>query len=65
MMSEPPKEIWLQYYGDCSPGCIHGEIDVRDSDITWCADKINDNDIRYIIDERYLRAKNRRKVREP
>ena len=42
---ETPTEIWLQIYDEP----IKGKLKV-----TWSADKINDTDIRYILDKRYL-----------
>ena len=53
-MSRPknlPKVIWLQIGEDCD--CEN--IEWRDHDITWCVDKINDNDIRYVLDKRQRR----------
>jgi len=38
-MRKAPKRIWLQYFED--------EEDA-DDDITWCPDKINDDDVEYI-----------------
>ena len=45
----PPKVIWLQIGEDCD---CHEIKDWRDHDITWCVDKIFDNDIRYVLDKR-------------
>jgi hypothetical protein len=50
-VSEPPKVIYLQFYDDEKP-----DVDtISPGDVTWCADKINDSDIRYVIDKRHLR----------
>jgi hypothetical protein len=51
-----PDEIWLQWYGedDETEGPPH-----IDEDITWCWEKINNNDIRYIRDKRYGKKKDR------
>lgn len=44
-----PKVIWLQVDPEgMKPGGEMGD------EVTWCSDKINDNDIRYIIDKRHL-----------
>ena len=41
---QPPKKIYLQWYtGDPS-----APIDSYDA-VTWCADKINDDDFEYIL----------------
>ena len=41
---QPPKKIYLQWYtGDPS-----ADIDSYDA-VTWCADKINDDDFEYIL----------------
>lgn len=42
---EIPAEIWLQIYDEPLKGKLK---------VTWSADKINDTDIRYIIDKRFL-----------
>jgi len=52
-----PKAIWLQWncgqhdpsYGNPDPG-----------DVTWCKDRIFDDDVRYIIDKRYLKRAKRK-----
>jgi hypothetical protein len=49
-MKEPPKVIYLQWYGEdyfddnlsCDPDA---------DDVTWCQDRINDTDLKYILDE--------------
>lgn len=51
-MMKPPKIIWLQI----NPG--ENEMDDWEGDpdeITWCVDKINESDVRYIIDKRHLK----------
>lgn len=35
----PPKRIWLQYTGD--------SYDYHEG-VTWCVDKINDDDVEYV-----------------
>ena len=55
-MSKPkkniPKVIYLQIGEDCE------KKDFSDLEgITWCEDRINKNDIRYILDKRQI-AKN-------
>ena len=52
-MSKPkkniPKVIYLQIGEDCE------EKDFSDLEgITWCEDRINKNDIRYILDKRQI-----------
>lgn len=41
--ADAPREIWLQHDPDNT-----GEPFKLAHDVTWCADKINDNDIKYI-----------------
>ena len=45
-----PKEIWLQI-GDDEPFEDWKDLPI-DAGITWCQNKIFDNDIRYILDKR-------------
>ena len=57
-MKEPPKVIWLQFYGDESRADCKGEdIDCSTEAVTWCVDKIFDSDYRYVLDKRQVRAK--------
>jgi hypothetical protein len=46
-----PKEIYLQIGEDCD--CE--ELDFSSNEITWCVDKINNNDIRYVLDKRQIK----------
>jgi len=43
-MKNIPKEIWLQV-GDCESCNDFNKL----SEVTWYTDKINDNDIKYIL----------------
>ncbi len=51
-MTELPHEIWLQVHGD---GDKSEGLPPDGVEVTWCADQINDSDIRYIIDKRHLK----------
>jgi len=58
-MSKPekniPKVIYLQIGEDCE------EKDFSDLEgITWCEDRINKNDIRYILDKRQIQKGGKR-----
>lgn len=44
-MIEPPKTIYLQFYGDGDPS-DEGEVDVNY--VTWCEDNQFNYDVRYI-----------------
>ena len=46
---EAPKQIWLQEPNDCDDDDWNEWQDV----VTWCADKINDTDIKYVRADRY------------
>ena len=54
-----PKEIYLQISDDCDTDDFLEETkivgDEGDVGITWCEDKINDNDIRYVLDKRHIK----------
>lgn len=52
-----PKTIYLQVGEDCDNKDDFRELVIQ-SDITWCQDKINKNDIRYVLDKRQIRRKN-------
>ena len=52
-----PKTIYLQVGEDCDNKDDFRELVIR-NDITWCQDKINKNDIRYVLDKRQIRRKN-------
>lgn len=43
-MREPPRKIWLQYYGDEADPVN----DASDGDVTWCQDQINKHDVEYV-----------------
>jgi len=49
-----PEVIYLQVYGD---GDKFEGLPPEGAEITWCADRINDSDVRYVIDRRHLKAK--------
>ena len=55
-MKTPPKEIWLQFSEKPDGETEH-------EGVTWCEDKINDSDVRYVIDKRY-KPKTKRPRRE-
>ena len=45
-MNKPPERIYLQIYDE--------DGDLRDpisDDVTWCADRINENDVAYVLEE--------------
>lgn len=47
-----PEKIYLQIGEDCD--CDNWDEMYPTHEVTWCADKINDNDIVYILDKRRL-----------
>lgn len=49
-MEELPEVIWLQIYGDESKDA---GLPPDGAEITWCADKINETDVRYVLDKRH------------
>lgn len=60
---KPPDAIYLQWHGVDKSELMESELrdgpdDTRD--VTWCSDKINDSDIRYVIDKRYRRHQKER-----
>lgn len=53
----PPRVIYLQLY--CGErDASYGNPDP--GDVTWCKDKIFPDDVRYVIDRRYLRRGKRK-----
>lgn len=60
-MKGPPKEIWLQFYGDGERD-PDADINVHDSEVTWCTEKVFDSDFRYVLDKRQVK-KDRKIVR--
>ena len=53
-----PKEIYLQISDDCDTDDFLKETKIAgDAGITWCEDKINDNDIRYVLDKRQAKKR--------
>jgi len=60
-----PKEIYLQISDDCNTDDFLEETkivgDEGDAGITWCEDKINDNDIRYVLDKRHIKKGRKRR----
>ena len=59
-----PEEIYLQISDDRDTDNFLEESKIAgDAGITWCEDKINDNDIRYVLDKRQI-SKNRDKKKE-
>ena len=60
-----PKEIYLQISDDCDTDDFLEETKIAgdvggDVGITWCEDKINDNDIRYVLDKRHIKKGRKR-----
>ncbi len=45
----PPKVIWLQIGEDVLIKHVSDWYNLVE--ITWCVDQINENDIRYVLDE--------------
>ncbi|MCU0810152.1 MAG: hypothetical protein MUE59_03800 [Thiobacillaceae bacterium] len=43
-MREPPRSIWLQFYGDGAEPLVDDDA----AEVTWCKDKINERDIQYV-----------------
>ena len=39
-MSDAPKKVWLQNVGDADQ--------LYDDEVTWCGEKINEDDVEYI-----------------
>ena len=52
-----PKVIYLQIGKDWDSENFYESLhrDTGETGITWCEDKINDNDIRYILDKRHIK----------
>jgi len=45
-MNKPPERIYLQCYDE------DGHLrDVYNDDVTWCADRIDENDVAYVIEK--------------
>ncbi len=53
-MTELPKVIYLQVWGD---GDKSEGLPETNEHITWCADKVFDSDVKYILDKLHLRPK--------
>lgn len=56
MSGRPPKEIYLQWYGEDSDAEDHRISSVEPDDqgaggVTWCEDKIYDTDVKYVLVE--------------
>lgn len=47
-MNTPPKEIWLQFYGDGSPAEMLPDDDIETTDVSWCATKMFSHDVKYV-----------------
>lgn len=50
---KPPRVIFLQWHGDSDERTEYEPLNLASAEVTWCADKIYDRDIRYIRDKRY------------
>lgn len=50
-MKNVPKKIYLQIGDDCDCDDFAEMVIEHGEDITWCEDKINDNDIKYKLIE--------------
>ena len=53
-----PKIIYLQISDDCDTNDFLEESRIAGNavcGITWCENKINDNDIRYVLDKRHIK----------
>lgn len=48
-----PKKIYLQIGEDCD--CEEWEKIYPSHDVSWCEDKVNNNDIVYVLDKRRLK----------
>jgi len=46
-MKQIPEKIYLQIHGDAYVENIEDVSKVTEEDVTWCIDKVNDNDIEY------------------
>lgn len=47
-MKTPPKELWLQWYGDRSPDEMLPGDDIDVTDVSWCATKMWRDDVKYV-----------------
>jgi len=47
-MNTPPKELWLQWYGDRSPDEMLPRDDIYTTDVTWCTEKMFSHDVKYV-----------------
>ena len=54
-MKNIPKAIYLQIGEDCDAKDFTEVL--FDNNITWASNKINENDIRYVIDKRHINKK--------
>ena len=53
-MSRPPEIIYLQWIGEDG---VKIDINETQFDVTWCKDKINNNDIKYIRHNKYAQLR--------
>ena len=47
-MNSPPKVIYLQWYDENDGKAL----DPFEGEVTWCIDRINENDLEYILHEK-------------
>ncbi len=57
-MTELPKVIYLQVYGDGDKSAGLPDID---ADVTWHREQVFDTDVRYILDRRFQPNKRKKK----
>ena len=57
-MKKPPAVIWLQFYGEEAEPL---DLEADRQEVSWCSEKIFETDVRYVVDKRYLRGKQRTK----
>lgn len=52
---EAPKKIYLQVCGDCNANdCENCKFEDLEDNVTWCKDKIFDNDIGYTRTDAFI-----------
>lgn len=53
--NEAPEKIYLQVCGDCNQSdCDNCKFEDFDDNITWCKDRIFQNDIEYICTDAFI-----------
>lgn len=62
MKQQLPTAIYLQWHGADKRELLRDELESGPDlhqDVTWCEDKIFDTDVRYVLDKRHKRPRNK------